>query len=175
MTTMKPSYSSFSSRAMPAYEESATYAYADLGASYGCAEEGASYAYAEESASYGCAMAMPAYDGSALFDDLASLDCAKYEAKDLGSEMKMDMAECNDELDECAGESTKSKSLFSSLFGGSKKSKAKAAPEKMMMKKSRAAHMMSEAPMMSMKNDMAMSRGPMKKMRAAPVDFEMEQ
>jgi len=132
MTTMKPSYSSYSSRAMPVYEESASYG--------GYARESASYGgYAEESGRFGCEMAC------------------------------MDTNECVEELNL---EPTKSKGIFSSMFGGSKKSKAKAAPE--MMKKSRAAPMMSAAPMISMKNDMAMSKGSMKMMSAAPVDFEME-
>ena len=54
-----------------------------------------------------------------------------------------------------------------------KKSKAMAAPEKLMMKKSMTAPMISPA-MMSMMNDMEISRPPMNMINVAPADFEMQ-
>lgn len=125
---------------------------------------------AHEEMSYGCEMAMP--------EKLDSLDCAlDYISKDLGCEMKMSQDECNSELklDRCVKENAKkapSRGFFS-LFGGkSKKSKTDAAPKMMNKKKMTAPEM--AAPMVSLREDMAMSRGSMKMMSAAPENFEME-
>ena len=177
MTTMKPEYqSSFYpeasyARAMPVYEE----------------DEGLEYeAYA------GCEMAMPvSYEGLAMHEDLLSYECATIDtAKDYVYEEKMELAECNAELDDCIEEAVvekkKSKGLFSSLFGSkSKKSKAMAAPE-MMMKKSKASPMLADS-IMPMREEMAMSKGSMRMKKAAPMkmmcaapsappqNFEMQQ
>jgi len=155
---MKPEYQSYSypeasyARAMPDYEE-------DRGLEY--------EAYA------GCEMAMPMRDeGLAMHKDLLSYECATIDTvKDYACEAKMELAECNDELDDCIEEAVvekkKSKGLFSSLFGSkSKKSKAMASPK--MMMKSKASPMLADS-IMPMREEMAMSKGSMRMKKAAPM------
>ena len=158
MTTMKPECQSYSypeasyARATPDYEE-------DRGLEY--------EAYA------GCEMAMPMRDeGLAMHKDLLSYECATIDTvKDYACEAKMELAECNAELDDCIEETVvekkKSKGLFSSLFGSkSKKSKAMASPK--MMMKSKASPMLADS-IMPMREEMAMSKGSMRMKKAAPM------
>ena len=181
---MKPECQSYSypeasyTRAMPDYEEDRgleyeAYSYPEV--SYASAmpdyEENRGLEY---EAYAGYEMAMPMRDeGLAMHEDLLSYECATIDtAKDYVYEEKMELAECNAELDDCIEEEVvekkKSKGLFSSLFGSkSKKSKAKAAPE-MMMKKSKASPMMEDS-IMPMREEMAMSKGSMRMKKAAPM------